>query len=315
MRKGRSSGYLPQSSAAVSFKPDIRLECVSWCQSCHGKERGAGRQIHCATWTPVYDSEPGLGSPETLIPRDDESRFLLQEIIFAHSPYEGVFHNRPSLQGNLLCRSDWLRLRGIAKTECVILPVREPAAFLPCSVREHLRAGRRTSARRSLLAPVLLDEFSWQSGPVPWSGSLGRADSSFSGRTDNIYDSDLDRWKLRREAEAEWSQSSDVSLCVSRVRAPAASACEYGDSGAPGKESTWRRAKHPKSDLSRHRLISKSVNSLPDRSIQAQNSAGAEPSCRRQPNRGKSTLRKGAAARGACSCGPLSGPPAWPNAT
>ena len=67
---------------------------------------------------PQHDSEQDLGSPEALISRDEESseedrpflpRFLLQEIIFAHSPYEGVFHNRPSLQGNLLCRSDWLR--------------------------------------------------------------------------------------------------------------------------------------------------------------------------------------------------------------
>ena len=108
------------------------------------------------------------------ISRDEESseedrpflpRFWLQEIILAHSPYEGVFHNWPSLQGNLLCRSDSLRLRGIAETECVILPPR-------CSVCEHLRAGERPSARRSLPAPVLLDEFSWQSDPVPWSRSL-----------------------------------------------------------------------------------------------------------------------------------------------
>ena len=102
--------------------------------------------------------------------RDEESseedrpflpRFLLQEIISAHRPYEGVFHNRPSLQGNLLCRSDWLRLRGIAETECMILPVRELAAFPRCA--KHLRAGERPSTRRS---PVLLEEFRWQSDPV-----------------------------------------------------------------------------------------------------------------------------------------------------
>ena len=75
--------------------------------------------------TPQYGSAPGLGSPETLIPRDEESseegrpflsRFLLQAIVFAHSPHGGLFPNRPSLQGNLLCRSDWLRLRGISET-------------------------------------------------------------------------------------------------------------------------------------------------------------------------------------------------------
>ena len=160
---------------------------------------------------------PDLGSPEALIARDEESgeedrpflpRFLLQEINFAHSPYEGVFHNRPSLLVNLLCRSDWLRLRGVAETECAILPVRELAAFPRCSACEHLRSGELPSARRFLLAPVLLDEFTWQPVPVPWSGSLGRADSPCSGRTNNIYDSDSDRWKLRRESDAEWSQSS-----------------------------------------------------------------------------------------------------------
>ena len=128
--------------------------------------------------TPQYGSAPGLGSAETLIHRDEESseedrlflpRFLLQEIILAHRPYEGVFHNRPSLQGNLLCRSDWLRLLGIAETECTILPVRELPAFPRCRVCEHLRTCERPS-RRSLPAPVLLNEFRWQSDPVLWSG-------------------------------------------------------------------------------------------------------------------------------------------------
>ena len=39
VRKGRSPpASLPQSSAAVSLKPDIRPGCVSGCQSCQGKE-------------------------------------------------------------------------------------------------------------------------------------------------------------------------------------------------------------------------------------------------------------------------------------
>ena len=162
--------------------------------------------------TPQHDSELDLGSPKALIPRDEEAseedrpflpRFLLQEIIFAHIPYERVFHNRPSLQGNFLCRSDWLRLRGIAETECMILPVQELAAFPRCGVCEQLRAGRRPSACRSLLAPVLLDEFPWQSDPGPWSGSLGRADSPNSGRTDSSNDSDSDLWKLRLDVDGD----------------------------------------------------------------------------------------------------------------
>ena len=51
-----------------------------------------------------------------------------------------------------------------------------------------------------------------------------------------------------------------VSLCLSCAR-------EYGNSGVPGKESTWRGAKHPKSDQSRPRIISNAVDSLPDRSV------------------------------------------------
>ena len=146
---------------------------------------------------PHYDSEQDLGSPEALILRDEESseedrpcppRFLLQEIIFAH---EGVFHNQPSLQRNLLCRSDWLRLRGISETECMILPIRELAAFPRCSVCEQLKAEERSSARWPLSASALLDDSRWQS----WSGGLGRADSPCSGRTGSICDSEPDFWK------------------------------------------------------------------------------------------------------------------------
>ena len=111
------------------------------------KEVLDGRCIVLPRLTPQYDSEQDLVSPEALIPRDEESseedrpfqpRFLLQEIVFAYSSYEGFFHNLPSLQGNLLCRSEWLRSRGISETECMILPVRELAAFPRCSVCEQL---------------------------------------------------------------------------------------------------------------------------------------------------------------------------------
>ena len=83
------------------------------------KERSALCRLD-PSLTPQYGSVLDLGSPEALIPRDEESseedrpflpRFLSQEIFFVHSPYEGVFHNRPSPQENLLCRADCLRLR------------------------------------------------------------------------------------------------------------------------------------------------------------------------------------------------------------
>ena len=58
--------------------------------------------------TPQYGSVRALGSPKTLIPRDEESseedrpllpRFLSQEIICAHSPFERVFHNWQACKG------------------------------------------------------------------------------------------------------------------------------------------------------------------------------------------------------------------------
>ena len=115
-------------------------------------------------------------------------RFLQQEVIIAHSPYD-------DLQENLLCRADWLCLRGIAATELAILPTRELAACPCCSACEHPSSGERPPARRSQPAPVLVDGFSWQPEQVPWSGSSGRADSPCSGRTNSIYDSEPDFWK------------------------------------------------------------------------------------------------------------------------
>ena len=100
-------------------------------------------------------SEQDVGPPEALIPHDEECseedrsffpRFLLQAVILAHSPYGGVFPSISRLQGDLLCRSDWLCLRGISQTECMILPVRELAAFSWCSVCEQHKAQERSGS-------------------------------------------------------------------------------------------------------------------------------------------------------------------------
>ena len=82
----------------------------------------------------------------------------------------------------------------------MILPVRALVAFPRCSVCEQLRSGERPSARWSL---ALLDEFRWQPDPMPSSRCWGRADSPRSGRTDSIYDSDPDLWKLRLDVDGE----------------------------------------------------------------------------------------------------------------
>ena len=84
--------------------------------------------------SPVGDNEQEIEPPWALFPHSDGPgedvtpflpRFLLQEKIFAHSPYDDLHPNQPRLQKNLLCRADWLSLRGIANTECDILPMRE----------------------------------------------------------------------------------------------------------------------------------------------------------------------------------------------
>ena len=186
---------------------------------------------------------------------------------------------------SFLCRSDSFCLRGIAERECAILPIRELAAYPRRSACEHLRSEERPSARRSLPAPVLLDDFRWQPDPVPWSGSLGRADSPCSGRTDSIYDSDSDHWKLRWKRTQNCrkaAQQPSVSLGFSCLRAFATSACEYVDSGAPGKESTQLRAKDQKSAQSGTRVTSNIVDSQ----VSGFKSAAAILQCRRQPNLG-----------------------------
>ena len=77
----------------------------------------------------------------------------------------------------------------------MILPVQELAAFPRCSACEQLKEEERFSACRHLSAPLLHDEFHWQSDPRPCSGSLGRTDSACSERTDIIFDSEPDHWK------------------------------------------------------------------------------------------------------------------------
>ena len=86
---------------------------------------------------------------------------------------EGVYPNQPRLQENLLCRADWLCLRGVATTECAILPTRELGTCPWYSACEHSSSGERPSARQCLPAPVLIDGFSWQPDHVPWFGIRG----------------------------------------------------------------------------------------------------------------------------------------------
>ena len=82
---------------------------------------------------------------------------------------------------NLLCQS---RL-ALSRTCCLssVQRLRNPSS------------GFRSSARRSLPAPVRIDEFRWKPDQVPLYGSSGRADSPCFGQTDRIHDSEPDLWE------------------------------------------------------------------------------------------------------------------------
>ena len=132
---------------------------------------------------------------------------------------------KPSRESSVQIRLA-LPARG-CETDWVILPVRE-LCFCPvqCARTIQLREAR-PSARRSLPAPVLLDELSWQRDPVPWSGNLGRADSPCSGRTD----SSTTQIRTAGNCVGKRTQSGRKAaprptLCFSCVRFSAASACE-----------------------------------------------------------------------------------------
>ena len=62
-----------------------------------------------------------------------QSRFPLQDLIFAHCPYQPP---RP-IRWNFLTKFDWLSLRRIADTECVILPIQIIANESPLRRGKH----------------------------------------------------------------------------------------------------------------------------------------------------------------------------------
>ena len=155
----RADGLPPTSfNPQKPFHSNPILGCVVSLGAQHTMEKTEVLDGRCMVSPGLkFRSYDGLSDlPRHSSPRDEESseddrpfqpRFLLQEIIFAHSPQKGVFDNRPTIQGNLLCRSDSLCLRGIEETDCAILPIRELAAYPRSSACEHFRSGERPSGR------------------------------------------------------------------------------------------------------------------------------------------------------------------------
>ena len=93
-------------------------------------------------WVPVPNNDE-LGADAAPF----QPRCLLQEILFAHCPY----FPQPRLRGNLLCRADWLCLRGIAGCECSIQPIREVCRLLKV---QRLRTSQLRGAPHGAPVPV-----------------------------------------------------------------------------------------------------------------------------------------------------------------
>ena len=80
--------------------------------------------------------------------------FFFHHITFDHCLVDGLEPDQPRLQGNLLCRKDWLQLQEVARSEWAILPIQEVAAYPWCTACEHLRSGNCPEAHRAKWAHV-----------------------------------------------------------------------------------------------------------------------------------------------------------------
>ena len=162
------------------------------------------------------------------------------EIIFAHSPYEGVFHNGPSLQGHLLCRSDWLRLQGscgyrvhdplhakdfcLSSMQCVRTVQSKQSAPRrdgPCRPQRFL-----TNSAGSHIQCLGLGAWAEPTAPAPGAQTVSTARIRISGNCVGK------RVRSGRKA----APRPYVSFCVSRGRSLAASVCELGD-----RVGAWQR--------------------------------------------------------------------------
>ena len=90
-------------------------------------------------------NEPEVDSPSAVIQNGGGPGL---RIIFGHCPFGGLESNQPCVQGNLLCRRDWLQLRRIAGSAWAILPIRAHGSHF----HSHPNDGRRAIA-----APVALN--------------------------------------------------------------------------------------------------------------------------------------------------------------
>ena len=235
-------------------------------------------------------------------------RFLLHHIVFDHGLVGGLGPDQPRLQGNPLCRKDWLQQRDIARSEWAILPFQEVAACPWCIVCEHLRSGncseapgqvgsRRlvatVSVRRQGRCPGFPHSIS-DSGPGHWEWDLDEA----GGYCRSVLEPPLSpQPTVPFQPELPLQELSSRPL--RSLQGGHLTGCDWFTLSASCKTAGVAALWHSL------RLMQRGTFA---RSILAQEPAAAIFQCRRQPNPGKWT-------HGDCLCRPLFGHPAWPRGT
>ena len=194
--KGWSSGYLPQSSAAVSLKPDIRPWCVFRWQSCHVNERGAGRQ--------------------SIVPLGLQSHFAVRQRTWSRisrdtvSPRRGIQRGRQTVPTEIPATGDCLRAQPVV---CANISEQgsAPRPVGPCGPQCF-----STNSAGSQIQCLGLGAWAEQTADVPGAQTVSTTQIRTAGNC-------VGKRRQSGRREAPWS---NVSLCLSRVRAAGASACE-----------------------------------------------------------------------------------------
>ena len=206
-----------------------------------------------SSFAPQYGSEQDLGSPEALILQDEESseenrpflpRFLLQEIIFAHSPYEGLLQSaKPARESPVQ-----IRLASLERN-CGDRMHDPPSSRARClSSVQHMRTSQESSHRR--VSPASPSASRRLSLAVRTSALVWGLGQSLALGAQTVLATQLRFGPLeiasgsRRRKVANQRLGLESAFVSPACALPPRARVKCGNSGVPGK----RRAKHRTSD-------------------------------------------------------------------
>ena len=221
-------------------------------------------------------------------------RFLLAERNVAHCCSTATSPISRACRA-IYCRTDLLQRRGIAKSEWAILPIQEIAAYLWCSLCEHLGSGERSTAPRALAA---------HGGWVPWCRCAEKVDGLSSVRNQNTA-SGTSTWleaiarvcpSLRFRFSPQ-HRSSRGSFCKSSSALAVTTECDWLSQGCRENRKRHLRSRRCQQLTAERQALNPPSTRNPSTSLAAsglRNEKKAVLPCRRQPNPEKWTLRSGA---------------------